>query len=71
MNENDLQQRKTFLEEAEALCSRIAMLKHGVNDIRLFLGNDLRFHGSTNGPTIKLAEMTIGGTAAAEGGVRG
>ena len=28
------------------------------------VGNDLRFRRSTNGPTVKVAEMTIGGTTA-------
>ena len=32
-----------YLEEAEALCQRIAMLKHGIGDIRTFAENDLRF----------------------------
>jgi len=35
------------------------------------IGNDLTFHGATNGPTIKLAEMTIGGTTAAAQGAGG
>lgn len=26
------------------------------------VGNDLRFHGSINGPTVKVAEMSVGGT---------
>ncbi len=35
------------------------------------VGNDLRFHGETNGPTIKLAEMTVGGSAVAGQGAGG
>lgn len=29
------------------------------------VGNDLRFHGFMNGPTVKVAEMSVGGTTAA------
>jgi PmbA protein len=29
------------------------------------VGNDLRFHGSTNGPTVKVAQMSVGGTSRA------
>lgn len=35
------------------------------------VGDDLRFHGTSNGPTVKLAEMTVGGSAVAGQGARG
>jgi PmbA protein len=57
----------TFPVAGITIAGNLADLLKGVE----LIGNDLRFHGSTNGPTIKLAEMTIGGTVAAEGGVRG
>jgi PmbA protein len=40
--------------------SNLADLLKGVE----MVGNDLRFLDDTNGPTVKVAEMTIGGTAA-------
>ena len=42
------------------ISSNLADLLKGVE----MVGNDLRYQRSTNGPTVKVAEMTIGGTTA-------
>ena len=51
----------TFPVAGITIAGNLGDLLRGVE----LVGDDLRFHGSTNGPTIKLAEMTVGGTAAA------
>jgi PmbA protein len=57
----------TFPVAGITIAGNLGDLLRGVE----LIGNDLRFHGSTNGPTIKLAEMTIGGTTAAGRGSGG